>query len=64
MIMPYQYGSSKRGAEFVLGSGTQVYRIHNQHFPELAGFADVRVKVEGTWDGDRIVVASMAAAVE
>jgi hypothetical protein len=39
-----------------------VYRIHNQQLPELAAFANRRVKVEGTWAGDRIVVASMAAA--
>jgi hypothetical protein len=55
-------GCVKGGAEFVLVTDTQVYRIQNQQLPELAAFANRRVKVEGTWDGDRIVVASMAAA--
>jgi hypothetical protein len=55
-------GCVKRGAEFVLVTDTQVYRIHNQQLPELAAFANRRVKVKGTWDGDRIVVANMAAA--
>jgi Putative zinc-finger len=55
-------GCVKRGAEFVFVTDTQVYRIHNQQLPELAAFANRRVKVKGTWDGDRIVVASMAAA--
>jgi hypothetical protein len=52
----------KSGAEFVLVTDTQIYRIHNQRFPELAAFANVRVKVEGTWEGDRLVLGSMAAA--
>jgi Putative zinc-finger len=55
-------GCVERGAEFVLVTDTQVYRIHNQQLLELAVFANRRVKVKGTWDGDRIVVASMAAA--
>lgn len=55
-------GCVRRGAEFVLVTDTKVYRIHNQQLPELAAFANLRVNVEGTWDGDRIVVASMAAA--
>jgi hypothetical protein len=55
-------GCVKRGAEFVLVTDTQVYRINNQKLPELAAFANRRVKVAGTWAGDRIVVASMAAA--
>jgi hypothetical protein len=55
-------GCVRGGAEFVLVTDTQVYRIHNQQLPELAAFANRRVKVKGTWDGDRIVVASMAAA--
>ena len=55
-------GCVERGAEFVLVTDTQVYRIHNQQLPELAAFANRRVKVKGTWDGDRIVVAGMAAA--
>jgi hypothetical protein len=55
-------GCVRRGAEFVLVTNTHVYQIHNQQLPELAAFANRRVKVEGTWAGDRIVVASMAAA--
>jgi hypothetical protein len=55
-------GCVKRGAEFVLVTDTQVYRINNQKLPELAAFANRRVKVAGTWAGDRIVVTSMAAA--
>jgi hypothetical protein len=54
-------GCVRRGAEFVLVTDTQVYRIHNQQLPELAAFANRRVKVEGTWAGDRIAVASVAA---
>jgi hypothetical protein len=55
-------GCVKRGAEFVLVTDTQVYRIHNQQLPELAAFANRRVKMEGKWEGDRLVVASMTAA--
>jgi anti-sigma factor RsiW len=55
-------GCVKRGAEFVLVTDTQVYRIQNQQRPDLADFANRRVKVEGTQDGDRIVVASVTAA--
>jgi hypothetical protein len=51
----------KLGAEFVLVTDTEVYRIRNQQLAELATFANLRVKVEGRWDGDRIVVASMRA---
>jgi hypothetical protein len=54
-------GCVKRGAEFVLVTDQQVYRIRNQQLPELAAFANQSVKVEGTWDGDRIVVAGMKA---
>jgi hypothetical protein len=46
----------------VLVTDTKVYRIHNQQLPELAAFANRRVKMEGTWDGDRFAVASVAAA--
>jgi Putative zinc-finger len=55
-------GCVRRGAEFVLVTDTQVYRIQNQQLPELAASANRRVKVEGTWAGDRLVVASMAGA--
>ncbi len=54
-------GCVKRGAEFVLVTDTRVYRIQNQQLPELVTFADRRVAVKGTWDGDGIVVASLAA---
>jgi hypothetical protein len=55
-------GCVKRGAEFVLVTDTQVYRIRNQQRPELAAFANRRVAVNGTLAGDQIVVTSMAAA--
>jgi hypothetical protein len=55
-------GCVQRGAEFVLVTDTQVYQIRNQQLPELAAFANARVKVEGTLDGDAIVVARMSAA--
>jgi hypothetical protein len=55
-------GCVRHGAEFVLITETQVYRIRNQQWPDLATFANLRVKVEGTLDGDRIVVAKMSAA--
>ena len=51
----------KGGAEFVLVAGTRVYRIRNQQLPELAAFANIRVEVEGTLDGDRLVVARVSA---
>jgi hypothetical protein len=54
-------GCVKGGAEYVLVTDTQVYRIRNQQLSDLATFANLRVKVKGTWDGDRIVVASMSA---
>ena len=50
------------GAEFVLVTDTQIYRIDNQQLPELASFASRRVQIKGKLDGDRIVVASMNAA--
>jgi hypothetical protein len=55
-------GCVQRGAEFVLVTDTQLYRIRNQQLPELAALANHRVKVEGTLDGDRISVAKMTAA--
>lgn len=54
-------GCVKGGAEFVLVTDTKVYRIRNQELSELASFANRRVQVEGTWDGDRILVARMRA---
>jgi hypothetical protein len=52
-------GCVKAGAEFVLVTDTEVHRISNQQLPELVAFANRRVEVSGTRDGDRIVVASM-----
>jgi hypothetical protein len=52
-------GCVKRGAEFVLVTDTQIYRIRNQQLPGLVTFAGQHVKVEGTFEGDQIVVASM-----
>jgi anti-sigma factor RsiW len=54
-------GCVKAGAEFVLVTDTEIYRIDNQRLPELASFASRRVQVQGKLDGDRIVVASMSA---
>ena len=54
-------GCVKAGAEFVLVTDTQVYRIDNQQLPELASLASRRVQVKGKLEGDRIVVASMTA---
>jgi anti-sigma factor RsiW len=56
-------GCVKRGAEFVLVTDTQVYRIRNQQLPGLVTFAGQNVKVEGTLDGDQIVVARMKSIV-
>ena len=55
-------GCVKVGAEFVLVTGTRIYRLDNQQSPELASFASRRVQIKGKLDGDRIVVASMSAA--
>jgi anti-sigma factor RsiW len=52
-------GCVKVGAEFVLVTDTQIYRIDNQHLPELASLASRRVQIKGKLDGDRIVVASI-----
>jgi hypothetical protein len=54
-------GCVKAGAEFLLLTDQQVYRIQNQQLAELATFAGRRVKLEGTVEDDRIVVASMRA---
>jgi hypothetical protein len=53
-------GCVRRGAQFVLVTDTQVYRIRNQQLPQLATFANRRVNVEGTVEGDQIDVASLA----
>jgi putative zinc finger protein len=57
-------GCVKVGAEFVLVTDTQIYRIDNQQLPELASLASRRVQIKGKLDGDRIVVASMSATSE
>jgi hypothetical protein len=54
-------GCVKAGAEFVLVTDTGVHRISNQQMPELVAFANQRVEVSGTRDGDRILVAKMKA---
>jgi hypothetical protein len=51
-------GCVKGGAEFVLVTGTQVYRLGSQ-LPDAAAFANQQVQVEGTLDGDRIRIAKM-----
>jgi Putative zinc-finger len=55
-------GCVNAGAKFVLVTDQRVYPIGNQDLPELVTFADVRVRVEGRLDGDRIVIAKMTAA--
>ena len=52
-------GCVKAGAEFVLVTDTQVYRLSNPQLPDLARFGSQQVKVEGTLDGDRIRIAKM-----
>lgn len=52
-------GCVRRGAEFVLVTDTQIYRIHNQQLPELTAFANRRVKVEGRVEDGRILVGKM-----
>jgi hypothetical protein len=54
-------GCVKGGAEFVLVTDTQIYRISDQQLPELQTLANRRVEVAGTIDGDRIVVVRMSA---
>jgi len=54
-------GCVKGGAEFVLITETQKYRIRNQKLPELAAFANRRVKVEGKMEKSEILVARMTA---
>lgn len=51
----------KRGAAFVLITDKRVFQIRNRELPELADFADVRVKVTGTIDGETILIRSIAA---
>ncbi len=55
-------GCVKRGAEFVLVTDKDVYRISDQRLPQLPAFADRRVRIEGTLDGDRIIVTRMTPA--
>jgi anti-sigma factor RsiW len=53
-------GCVKVGAEFVLVTDTQIYRIDNQKLPALASLASRRVQIKGKLDGDRIVVHSIS----
>ena len=55
-------GCVRRGAAFVLITETHVYQIRNQELPELATFANVRVRVTGTITGEAIAIKSIAAA--
>jgi hypothetical protein len=57
-------GCVASGAEFVLITETQVYRIRNQQMPQLAELANTRVKVEGRFDGGTIVVAKLTPAAD
>ena len=50
------------GAEYVLVSGSTIYRIENQGFPDLAAFANLRVAVSGTMGADTIKLSRMNAA--
>jgi hypothetical protein len=54
----------KGGADFVLVTDSQVYRIRNQEFPELATFANVRVSVTGDMSGDTLIVSRLAAVAD
>jgi len=54
-------GCVRAGAEFVLVTDAQVYRIRNQHLAELAAFANRRVKIEGKMEDGRILIAKMTA---
>lgn len=55
-------GCVKAGAEFVLVSDREIYRIRNQTMPELALFANRRVQVRGRMKDGRIVIAKLTAA--
>ena len=52
-------GCVKGGAEFVLVTDREVYRIRNQRMRELAVYANRRVKVRGKMEDGRIVVAKL-----
>jgi len=52
-------GCVRAGAEFVLITNKGVYQIRNQELPELAAFANARVKVEGALDGGRLLISRM-----
>jgi hypothetical protein len=54
-------GCVKAGAEFVLVTETQVYRIGNQQLPELAAMANRRVTMSGTVKNGRLLVARVTA---
>lgn len=52
-------GCVRLGAEFVLVTDTQVYRISNQQLPDLAAFAGRRVMAKGVLDDGRLRVATL-----
>jgi len=54
-------GCVKAGAEFVLVTETEVYRIRNQQLPELAALANQRVRMRGTVKDGRLLVARITA---
>jgi hypothetical protein len=54
-------GCVKAGAQFVLVTDTQVYRIHNQQLPELAAFANRRVSLRGTVKDGGLLVTAVTA---
>ena len=52
----------KKGAQFVLVSGTTVYRIKNQQFPNLGALANVPVTATGTVTADVITLKRVVPA--
>jgi anti-sigma factor RsiW len=50
------------GAQYVLVTETQIYKIQNQDLSDLSAFADARVAVQGRLEGDTLVVASLTRA--
>jgi len=57
-------GCVARGAEFVLVTATDVYRIRNQDLPELRHLANQPVRVEGTLADGGIVVHRMVVSTD
>ena len=50
-------GCVQRGAEFVLVTDAAVYRIRNQGFTSLAGFANQRVRIVGPASASEITIS-------